>query len=137
AIRQRADALVDAFVDAGGADLVARYTSPLPVDTAAALFGFAPADVATAKVGSESLFQLGSADLTEDEEARAARAFVALQHVVAGYVRQRHAAPTGDLISDVVAALAPGDGPLTFDQEAELVGTIISTFGASHITTTD
>src|SRR5262249_10390116 len=132
AIRQRADALVDSFLDAGGADLVARYATPLPVDTAAELFGFAPAAVATAKLGSESLLRLGSADLTEEEEAHAAHAFVAFQHLLAGYVRRRHAAPAGDLISDVVAALAPGDGPLTFDQEAELVGTISSTFGASH-----
>jgi cytochrome P450 len=137
AIRKRADALVDSFIDAGSADLVARYTSPLPVDTAAELFGFAPADVATARSGSESLFRLGSADLTEEEEAHAARTFVAFQHLLAGYARRRHAAPAGDLISDVVATLAPGDGPLTFDQEAELVGTISSTFGASHITTTD
>jgi cytochrome P450 len=137
AIRKRAGALVDSFADAGGADLVARYASPLPVDTAAELFGFAPADVATAKSGSESLFRLGSADLTEEQEAHAATSFVTFQHLLAGYARQRHAAPTGDLISDVVAALAPGGEPLTFDQEAELVGTISSTFGASHITTTD
>ena len=137
AIRKRADALVDSFVDAGGADLVARYTSPLPVDTAAELFGFAPADVATARSGSEALFRLGSADLTEQQEAHAARAFVAFQHLLADYVRRRRTSPAGDLISDVVAGLAPGDGPLTFDQEAELVGTISSTFGASHITTTD
>jgi len=137
AIRRRAEALVDSFAEAGGADLVARYTAPLPVDTAAELFGFTPADVATAKSGSESLFRLGSADLTEAEEAQAAASFVAFQHLLAGYVRRRRAAPAGDLISDVVAALAPGDGPLTFDQEAELVATISSTYGASHITTTD
>jgi len=137
AIRKRADALVDSFVDAGGADLVARYASPLPVDTAAELFGFAPADIATAQSGSEALFRLGSADLTEEQEAHAAHTFVAFQHLLAGYVRRRHAAPAGDLISDVVVALASGDGELTFDQEAELVGTISSTFGASHITTTD
>jgi cytochrome P450 len=137
AIRKRADDLVDSFADAGGADLVARYTSPLPVGSAAELFGFAPADVATARSGSESLFRLGSADLTEQEEADAARAFVAFQHLLADHVRRRRATPTGDLISDVVTALAAGVGPLTFDQEAELVGTISSTFGASHITTTD
>jgi cytochrome P450 len=136
-IRKRADALVDSFAGAGGADLVARYTAPLPVETAGELFGFAPQDVATAAAGSEALFQLGSADLTEEQEAQAARTFVAFQQVLAGYVRRRHAEPAADLISDVVAALAPGPGPLTFDQEAELVGTLASTYGASHITTTD
>ena len=137
AIRKRADTLVDSFVEAGAADLVARYTSPLPVDTAAELFGLASTDVETARSGSESLFSLGGADLTEEQEAQAARTFVAFQQVLAGYVRRRHAAPTGDLISDVVATLAPGAGPLTFDQEAELISTISSTYGASHITTTD
>ncbi|MDQ7908129.1 cytochrome P450 [Phytohabitans sp. ZYX-F-186] len=136
-IRKRAEGLVESFAGEGGADLVARYTSPLPVDTTADLFGIAPADVATAKSGSESLFQLGSADLTEADEAAAAREFVAFQHLMAGYVRRRHADPEDDLVSDVVAALAPDPEPLTFDQEAELVGTICSTIGAGHITTTD
>ncbi|BCB78075.1 cytochrome P450 [Phytohabitans flavus] len=137
AIRERADALVDSFIADGRTDLVERYASPLPVATAADLFGIGSGDVAAAKSGSESLFLLGSADLSEAEEAHAAREFVALQHVVAGYVRQRRAAPEDDLVSDVVAALAPGEEALTFDQEAEVVGTISSTIGAGHITTRD
>ncbi|BCB91372.1 cytochrome P450 [Phytohabitans suffuscus] len=136
-IRERATALVESFAAARGADLVARYAAPLPLDTAAALFGIAPADVPTARSGSESLFKLGSADLSEAGEARAAAEYVAFQHLVAGYVRRRRATPEDDMISDVVAALAPGGGPLTFDQEAELVGTICATIGAGHITTTD
>src|SRR5262245_22844250 len=114
AIRERAHAPVDSVVEAGGADLVAQYSAPLPVQTAAEMLGFAPADVATATSGSESLFRLGSADLTEAEEAHDASTFVAFQHLLAEYVRRRHTAPAGDLISDVVAALAPGDEPLTF-----------------------
>lgn len=137
AIRKRADALVDSFVADGQADLVARYSSPLPVATAADLFGLAPADVAAAKSGSESLFRLGSADMTEAQEVGAARDVVAFQHLVARYVRERRAAPRDDLTSDVVTTLAPGQEPLTFDQEAELVGTICSTIGAGHITTRD
>jgi cytochrome P450 len=137
ATRKRAGALVGSFVDAGAADLVARYAAPLPVETAGELFGFAPDDIAMAKAGSEAMFSLGSADLTEEQEARAAGTVVAFQHLLAGYARRRRVAPVGDLISDVVAALAPGDEPLTFDQETELVGTFGSTFGASHITTAD
>lgn len=136
-IRVRADALVDRFIDTRHADLVSHFTSPLPVATAAALFGLEPGDAAAAKQGSEALFSLGSADLTEEDEQVAARAVVAFQHLLADRVRGKRAAPAGDLISDVTAALAPGDEPLTFDQEAELVGTLASTFGASHITTTD
>lgn len=137
AIRARANTFVDSFVEAGGADLVARFSAPLPAETAAALFGIAPDDVATAKEGSEFLFSLGGTDYSEEEEAYAAKTIVGFQRLLAGYARLRHAAPVGDLISDVAAALAPGDEPLTFDQEAELVATLSNTFGASHVTTAD
>jgi cytochrome P450 len=133
-IRLRAEALIH---DYAGGDVVAGFASPLPVHTAALVFGIATADVETARRGSESLFSLGSADLTEDAEAAAGRDVVALQHLVAGYVRRRHADPADDLISDVVAALADGRDELTFEREAEAVGTLCSTLGAGHITTTD
>ena len=137
AIRKRADALVDGFVDGGGTDLVARYSAPLPAENAAELFGFAPDDVALAKDGSEALFALAGPDQTEEEETRVAEIVVAFQKLLVDYVHRRRADPNGDLISDVVAALAPGDDPLTFDQEAEFVSTFASSFGAAHITTAD
>ncbi|MDR7275638.1 cytochrome P450 [Catenuloplanes atrovinosus] len=136
-VRTRAESLVDGFAGAGAADLIARFAKPLPLLTATAMFGFAPDDVPTARDGSESLFRLGSADLTEAEEVAAARAVVAFQRLVARYAHRRRTVPNGDLISDVTAALADGDAPLTADQEAELVATITSTFGAGHITTAD
>ncbi len=136
-VRARAEALVDGMAGAGSADLVTRFAKPLPLRTAAAMFGFASDDVPTARHGSESAFRLGSTDLTEADEVAAARAFVAFQRLVARYAHRRRAAPNGDLISDVTAALADGDGPLTAGQEAELVATISNTFGAAHITTAD
>jgi cytochrome P450 len=136
-VRTRAETLVDGFAGAGGADLITRFAKPLPLHTAAAMFGFAPEDVPTVREGSESSFRLGNADLAEADEVAAARAVVAFKRVVARYAHRRRAAPNGDLISDVTAALADGDGPLTADQEAELVSTISNTFGAGHITTAD
>lgn len=134
--RKRADGLLDAFVDDGGADLIARFAGPLPAESAAELFGLAPDDVALADSGSRSLFSLGT-DLNEEDEERAARTVVAFQRMLADYARRRRAEPVGDLISDVTAALFPGDEPLTFEDEAELVATFGSTFGAAHITTAD
>ena len=136
-VRTRAETLVDGFAGAGGADLITRFAKPLPLQTAAAMFGFAPDDVPTVRDGSESSFRLGSTDLTEADEVAAARAVVAFKRLVARYAHRRRTAPNGDLISDVTAALADGDGPLTADQEAELVTTISNTFGAGHITTAD
>jgi len=136
-IRTRAGTLVDSFVADGRADLFRQYASPLPVATVAELFGIAATDRDPATSGSVAMFALGSANLAEADEVRAAQELVAFQHLMAGYVRERRAAPRDDLISEVVGALAPGDEPLTFNQEAELVGTICGTFAAGHITTTD
>ncbi|WP_306206375.1 cytochrome P450 [Actinoplanes sp. RD1] len=136
-VRERAGVLVDSFAAEGQADLIARFAKPLPLRTAAAMFGFAPADVPTVKEGSESAFRLGSADLSEADEEAAARAVVAYKNLIAEYVRQRRHAPAGDLISDVTAALVDGDGPLTPAQTAEVAGSLASTFGAGHITTAD
>ncbi|GLY05485.1 cytochrome P450 [Actinoplanes sp. NBRC 101535] len=140
AIRTRAEALVDAFIDDGSADLVARFSAPLPVQTAAALFGFAPDDIPVVKEGSEAQFSLGSVDLTVEQELQIGETVVRFKNLVAEYVRRRHTAPAGDLISDVTAAFAPGVAPgedLSYDQEAEVVTSLCSTFGASHITTAD
>lgn len=137
AVRARAEILVDAVAEAGSADLTTRFAKPLPLQTAAVMFGFAPHDVPTARDGSEASFRLGVTDLTEDGEVAEARAVVAFQRLVARYAHRRRETPNGDLISDVTAALADGDGPLTADQEAELVTTITSSFGAGHITTAD
>ncbi|GAB7045118.1 cytochrome P450 [Catenuloplanes indicus] len=136
-VRARAETLVDGLATDGSTDLITRFAKPLPLRTAAEMFGFAPGDVPTARDGSEASFRLGVTDLTEADEAADARAVVAYQHLVARYAHRRRAAPNGDLISDVTAALADGDGPLTADQEAELVTTISSAFGAGHITTAD
>ncbi len=105
-IRARAAALAGTFADDGRADLVARFSGPLPAETAAGVFGFAAEDVATAREGSECLFALGGSDCIEAEEAAAARTVVAFQLMLIAYARRRRATPTGDLISDVVAALA-------------------------------
>ncbi|GAB7042360.1 MULTISPECIES: cytochrome P450 [Catenuloplanes] len=136
-VRTWAETLVDGFAGAGGADLITRFAKPLPLRAAVAMFGFAPDDVPTVRDGSEASFRLGGVDLTEADEVTAARAVVTFQRLVARHAHRRRAAPNGDLISDVTAALADGDGPLTADQEAELVTTITSTFGAAHVTTAD
>ncbi|MFI5953993.1 cytochrome P450 [Cryptosporangium sp. NPDC051539] len=137
AIRKRAEDLIDSFAGDGTTDLVERYAGPLPAETAAELFGFAPEDVPLADAGSRSMFSLGSVDLDEAEEEQVAHTVLAFQKLLSGYARDRHAEPADDLVSAVVTALVPGQEPLTFEQESELVGTFASTFGAAHITTAD
>ena len=135
-IRERAAALVEAFIGDRRVELVSQFASPLPVEVIAVVFGIPAADVPAVKAGTEGLFRLGTAGLTPEAEAQAARQFLALQHLLAGYLRDRRSAHADDLISHVMAELAPGEQPLTAGQEAELVTTLSGTIGAGHITTT-
>jgi len=136
-IQKQADALIDAFAGDGRVELMRQYAAPLPVQVIAELFGMDAADAAALKAGTEAMFQLGGTDLTPEQEAEAGRGTVAFQQLIGAYVRARRSQPRQDVISEVVAALAPGDGPLTGDQEAELVWLLASTIGAGHITTSD
>src|SRR5262249_45921408 len=133
-IYDRAAALVDTFASDGRVELVSQFASPLPVDVVAVLFGIASEDLPLVRAGTEGLIRLDATEPVAETEAQAARQFVALQHLVAGYVRDRRSHPTDDLISHVVAELAPGEEPLTFEQEAELVGNLSVTVAGAHIT---
>lgn len=135
-IRARAESLIEEFINDRRVELVSQFASRLPMEVVAELFGIAEQDVPATRSGTEALFELGNAGLTAEAQAQAAARFVGLQRLLAGYVRDRRAAATGDLISHVVAELAPGDQPLTAEQEAELVNTLSGTIGAGHVTTT-
>ncbi|HKE99323.1 MAG TPA: cytochrome P450 [Actinomycetes bacterium] len=134
-IRERADALIDGFVDDDHADVMARYAYPLPVQIITELLGLDEQDRAAAAEQSYASAEMISAQLSEDEQAAATREFVAFQHTIAGYVQRRRAQPRDDLVSDVVAALAPSEGELAFEQLAELVWHLIGVAIAGHTTT--
>jgi cytochrome P450 len=135
-IRDRANALVDAFVDDGQADFMAQYANLLPVDVICRMLGIDKADTEILRRGSFALGALVNERLSEAEQVKAAEDGVAFQHLIARNVRARRAEPGGDVISRVVAALAPGDGPLTFEQEYDLVPNLLGVGVAGNITTT-
>jgi cytochrome P450 len=134
-IRERADALVDAFVADGHAELMGQYAYPLPVEVLAKLLDLDPSDWASVTHQSYESVAMISSDLPEAEQAEAARQYVAFQHLLTGYIEARRKAPRDDLISQVVTALAPGPGPLSFEQQAELVVCLSSVTFAGHTTT--
>jgi cytochrome P450 len=136
-IRQRTAELLDAFAGDGRAELIGQFADPLPLAVIGHLFGLDPADMPTVHAGSHGMLMLGSAHGSGEEQVAAARQIVALQQLLAGYIRRRRAEPGEDLISRMLGELAPAEGQLTFDQEAELVESLFGTLLAGHTTTSD
>lgn len=135
-IRERAAALVDSFAGEQRVELVGRYARRLPGEVIGHLLGLAADDVPVAIEGSYRAEQLLFRPLPEDEQLRAARNVVALQHLLDGYARARRDAPRDDLCSEMVSALAPGDGDLSLGQRGEIVSNLQNLLIAGHLTTT-
>ena len=145
-VTQQAERLAEAFAGAvaehGRADLMAHYARPLPGAVVGRLLGLDPADVPTAVHCSYSAERLLYRPLSEPEQIAAAEDVLTLQHLLDRYARDRRARPRDDLITGLVAALAPdaglGPGPraLTGDQRCELVANLQNLLIAGHLTTT-
>ncbi|MFI2369163.1 cytochrome P450 [Streptomyces sp. NPDC018833] len=133
---EQAEALVDAFADDGRAELMSAYARRLPGQVAGRLIGIDPADVPAAVHGGYRAEQLLFRPMEEDEQVAAAEDVVALQTMLDRYIRDRRAAPRDDLLSAMVAALAPGSGEPTLDQRHELVSSFQNFLIAGHLTTT-
>jgi cytochrome P450 len=136
-ITERATDLIDEFAKAGRADFMACYANRLPVDVICHLVGFPPEE--STMVGDDSRraasLSMGHRFDADDEQLEAARSWVRFQRMIARQVNARRAAPRDDLISELIAAHAPGAGPLTTEQEMALIGLVFSVTMPGHITT--
>jgi cytochrome P450 len=136
-ITERANALVDGFAAGGTIDFMTAYANPLAVSVICHLMGYS-ADQHEL-IGDDghraASLTMGHQFLSDDEQTEAANSWVRFQRVIGEHVRDRRAAPQADLMSEMIAAYVPGDGPLTPQQEAELVGHFFGTTLAGHITT--
>ncbi|MGW7263905.1 cytochrome P450 [Streptomyces sp. NPDC054842] len=133
---ERAAALVDGFVKDGHVELMSAYARRLPGEVVGRLLGLGPDDVPAVVRGGLSAERLLFRPLTEDEQVAAARDMVAKQHLLDACVRDRRARPCEDLVTELVASLAPGDGELTLDERHEIVGHLQNLLIAGHLTTT-
>ncbi|MBT2227878.1 cytochrome P450 [Nonomuraea sp. NEAU-A123] len=136
-ITERASRLIDGFAKDGHVDFMAEYANRLPVDVTARLVGFAEEDSEAFGDDSRAAAAMGMGHQFRSDEERieCARAWVRFQRLIMRYVTDRRAAPRDDLISDYIAAYAPGDASLTAEQEAGLVGLILGVALPGHITT--
>ncbi|GGR97106.1 cytochrome P450 [Streptomyces aureoverticillatus] len=154
-VAERAAALVDAFVAPGDGrpvDVMEAYALRLPGQVIGHVLGFDPADVPLVVRGGHSTERLLFRPLPEEEQIAAARDMIALQRLLDGYVRDRHAAPRDDLCSEIVTSLVPDDGDpeesegdpeegdaepeLTLGQRGELIAHLQNFLLAGHLTTT-
>ncbi|MEU6410075.1 cytochrome P450 [Microbispora sp. NPDC046933] len=135
-IRERAESLVDAFASAGRIELVGAYARRLPGEVIGRLLGLDPEHVPLAVETSYRAEELFFLPVGEEGRIAAAREVVALQHLLDEYARNRREDPRDDLCTEMVRALAPGTGPLTREQRAELVSNLQNLLIAGHLTTT-
>ncbi len=135
---EQGNALIDGFTaDGPPADFMAAYANRLPVSVVCHLVGFSPEQ--HEEMGNLSRqaagLALGHRFASEDEQIETAHMWLRYEGMVAGLMRERRAEPRADLMSQLVTALAPGDAPLTRDQEAAMVPIIFGLALAGHITT--
>ncbi|MEV0379464.1 cytochrome P450 [Nonomuraea sp. NPDC050643] len=136
-ITERAARLIDGFAKDGGVEFMAAYANRLPVDVIARLVGFAEEDGRAFGDDSRAgaAMSMGHRFGSEEERVACARAFVRFQRLIERYVTARRGEPRDDLISDYLAAYAPGEAALTDDETAGLVGLVLGAALPGHITT--
>jgi cytochrome P450 len=116
-IRSTADALLDAMIPRGRADLVAEYAAPLPITVICDLLGV-PAE------GRTDFRRWTDALLVPPSPEAAREAIGALLKFFAELIADKRAAPADDLVSDMIAARDEGDS-LSDDELTSLVFLIL------------
>jgi cytochrome P450 len=97
--------------DAAGFDVVQHYAEPLPVLVIADLLGVPTELAPRLREWSQAIVRMYEAAPTREQEDRAVRAAGEFAAMVRELARDRARSPREDLVSDLVAARAPVDGP--------------------------
>jgi len=133
-IRELTNALVDGFVKDGTADLVTRFTLPLPRIVIAEIVGVPHSDIDKFGKWAEEWTWLFIAGLPLEQQLVAARSLVALQNYTATMIDDRREHTQDDFLSDLVNARMD-DGSLL--DTYTIIGLVNSFLIAGHVTTTD
>jgi cytochrome P450 len=115
-------------------DCIADFAYPLPASVIMDLLGVPRADLERVKVWSDNIaLFIGTAQVAGNKYLRAEQGAKAMADYFRGLVEARTAAPTADMISQLVLARDDRDA-LTTD---EIIGTAILLLFAGHETTTN
>lgn len=127
-VQRLTDALVDEVDGAGEFDLLAAIAEPLPVAVIAELLGVPPADRHLLRPWSADICRMYELHPTDDDMRIASRASTEFSDYLRALSRERRAAPTGDLMSEMALVVDEGER-LTED---ELIGTCVLLLNAGH-----
>jgi cytochrome P450 len=132
-IREYANALLDAFVSHGLADLVRQFAYPLPLLVVLRLIGIPDSDMDWIKAWCDNrlLFIFGRP--SPEQQVSVARDLVAFWNYTRAFCEQRQREPQDDLTSDLAAIVTADPSALDMD---ELASVIFSLSIAGHETTT-
>jgi cytochrome P450 len=134
-IRELTNALVDNFVQAGTADLMAQFAYPLPRLVIADVVGVPRADIDKfGQWADEYTMMLFATGLPVEQQLVGARSSIALQNYAIAMIEERRKQPQDDLLSDLVHAQLEDGTSLDTN---ELVGLVNSFLIAGHVTTSD
>ncbi|MFD0689766.1 cytochrome P450 family protein [Actinomadura fibrosa] len=126
-VQEVADGLLDGLLAEGdGADLVRRYTGPLPIIVICELFGVPPGERARIRAWTQVLV---SHDAPPGEAAAAGAALLAY---LAGHVERRRREPADDLTTMLIRARDPDGDRLSGDELRWILWSVIV---AGHETT--
>lgn len=136
-IRAIANALVDRFVSAGHAELLAQFAGPFTIEVLLALLGIPDEDVHRCRewsleVPAFVLAQVTAGYLDEQGQQAGASALVDFQRYLSEVVQARRNAAGSDLISAMSTCTLPDEGSYT---DREVVNAILDLVLGAHLTT--
>jgi cytochrome P450 len=128
AIERKMGELVDRVAGTGEFDLLSAIAEPLPVWVIAELLGVPEADRHRLRPWSADICRMYELHPTEEDMRISSRASFEFSDYLRALAHERHARPTGDLISELALVVDEGDR-LTED---ELIGTCVLLLNAGH-----
>jgi cytochrome P450 len=127
-VQELTDDLVDSVAGTGEFDLLATIAEPLPVAVIAELLGIPQDDRSLLRPWSADICRMYELHPSERDAQAAVTACVEFSEYLRALSRERRAAPTGDLISEMALVVDDGER-LTED---ELIGTCVLLLNAGH-----
>lgn len=129
-IAETATELVEAMLPAGSGEFMRQFAEPLPLRVTSRLVGLDPEDQRIAQESSAASSRLfRRSNVNTDEQLGYLKQVIRFQQLLTGLIEKRRAQPGDDLISFVVAELAPGDAPLGYEATRELIWSLSGIFG--------
>lgn len=119
-IREIANGLIDAFIDAGKVEIVDAFAVPLPLTVIAEILGIPTADMQKFKQWSDDI-TARLMPLPLDRQIECAKSLVAFQKYMSALLDEREKSPRDDMLTDLLNARVEGVEPLTRGEQLNML----------------